>query len=684
MWAAANDASERHRRRSRLEKLRRGIIQVSHAAGVHDDKERLSNKDSSRKSDDSSSDSESEGSDDERSTTESVHDVDQDVAQATEPLRGDVSTTDQIATQEGMRNSHKKKRRINGDTDKKRKKNKAKKKKKRKQVREETPEATMARLTSSYSVAMEAVGALHRVSRRYCDLWKEREASRESQSRGNDAVVGEVMDDKGFQQGLLEKFRGEQERIELEDNLEENNAELAECDAGSKRKRNESTDDIDTGMDIDAGNQVDIEGEAIDLFNENGVREMEKENMNDLEKVRVNTSGGDANRLDGKIKTTRDAIYSISNAARTAMEQSLLLDPFIQAPILKGNIGSKRTHPPLNGNTNAARKSSTPSNKASSDPHFVHSLSSDQMTSACRTVWSSNGCIATAKTCLTKWNRLSAAHHTVLKQIAYLSLVNYADLLLCGCACHRSQDKMLLGTLDRGAVKILGALNLFSSFESGSVSLLQTGESNATIPTSAVKDEKPMKRHSTCCLWKNEPRERTIRLALACYCDASELDGTDPTLWFKMACAARFLGREVDSASWSSSSMISPMKRQLNTKSGIGLPKSYRGLERLALERGMSSIPPGVPPNRTLLKALREMEEWNNWCDIINRGNYASAGVEASSSTTDKNDFIELVINLPNYSWLTLGKILLRACREGAGYGQSSPALSHAWSTVSC
>ena len=43
-----------------------------------------------------------------------------------------------------------------------------------------------------------------------------------------------------------------------------------------------------------------------------------------------------------------------------------------------------------------------------------------------------------------------------------------------------------------------------------------------------------------------ETNEQTIHLALPAYCDATELDSSDPTLWYKLACAARLLGREVD------------------------------------------------------------------------------------------------------------------------------------------
>lgn len=51
---------------------------------------------------------------------------------------------------------------------------------------------------------------------------------------------------------------------------------------------------------------------------------------------------------------------------------------------------------------------------------------------------------------------------------------------------------------------------------------------------------------ATTCLWKDCEKtlgEQTKRLALVAYCDAADMDGSDPTLWFKVACAARGLGR---------------------------------------------------------------------------------------------------------------------------------------------
>ena len=53
-------------------------------------------------------------------------------------------------------------------------------------------------------------------------------------------------------------------------------------------------------------------------------------------------------------------------------------------------------------------------------------------------------------------------------------------------------------------------------------------------------------------------------------------------------------------------------------------------------------------------------------------------------SREEKKCPIELVLHLPRYSWVTLGRILMRASREGVSYGRSMPgAVHHVWSTVS-
>ncbi|KAL3790740.1 hypothetical protein HJC23_010019 [Cyclotella cryptica] len=422
----------------------------------------------------------------------------------------------------------------------------------KKRKREETPEATMARLTTSYSAAMEAVGALHRVSKQICK---------------------ETADNATY------------------DSKEQNDDQHMTCDP-------------------------QVKGDSPE-------KQLEKSRM---------------------------TIQKVAQSARTTLEQSLLLDPIILAPIFLPPRDISRTVKENNG----GRMTQVTNNKSENN------TPADLMASAFLTAWNqADTALDTIELyrqlSLAKWKKLSAAHKSTAKQIAYLSLVNYADLLLCGCTCS---DSCSSDILDRKPVQSLKALELFPD----NCNDVQNANRHCT--------------HHTCCLWVNESRDQTLRLALSSYCDASELDPTDPTLWFKVACTARSLGRQVDPCHVSSN-------KASEDSSIVWKPKSYRSLERLALERGLSALPKGVPPNRMLSKAWREMEKWE-------QSQHSQIVVDEGESVMDtdesggRNRPLELVIHLPKYSWSTLGRILIRACNEGAGYGRSSPAVSHVWSTNCC
>ena len=180
----------------------------------------------------------------------------------------------------------------------------------------------------------------------------------------------------------------------------------------------------------------------------------------------------------------------------------------------------------------------------------------------------------------------SSSHRSTVRELAYLSLVNYADLLVKACPARGQGD----GILDRGVVFHVPRLS-----------------------------------------WKDESVEFTQRLALAALCDASELDGSDPTVWLKLACAARRL------------SVLSPLG-------------SYDRLERHALERGRTALPPDLPPNRLLMRALSECRQQQE-------------AVQVYTSKLYKQEVTPpIVLNLPRYSWSMLGRMLLRASREGSAY----------------
>lgn len=490
MWAAANSGQSRSRR------------------GTNDQLSPNHESDSS----------EWDGSSDERSTTESIHEESGKLVEKTD---------------EEFRSS---KRSLQHQ--------RCPRRRKKTQKREETPEATMARLTASYSAAMGAVGALHRASKQIC-------------KENADSMI--------------------------DDSQEQSDAQHMECD-----------------------NQVNY-----------------------------STTSPEKQRDHARM-----TVQKVAQSARTTLEHSLLLDPFILAPIFLPSVVSR----------------AAPITKSRAMVHLTNNncennIPTDLMASAFLTAWNQADTALDSmefyrQLCVAKWKKLTAAHKCTVKQIAYLSLVNYADLLLCGCACCHSCSSDIL---DRRPVQSLDALKLFQD--------------------NCDDEQSPNQRHThnTSCLWFNESREQTLRLALSSYCDASELDPTDPALWFKIACTARSLGRLVDKRPVS-------YNKELDDPSIVWKPRSYRSLERLALERGLSSLPKGVPPNRMLSKAWREMEKWDQ-CQ------HGQVTLDEDDSVVDTRP-IELVIHLPKNSWSTLGRILITACKEGAGYGRSPLMASHVWSTV--
>jgi hypothetical protein len=197
----------------------------------------------------------------------------------------------------------------------------------------------------------------------------------------------------------------------------------------------------------------------------------------------------------------------------------------------------------------------------------------------------------------------SAAHKSTIRELAYLSLVNYADLLLSCCVCKDPSCQQGNTILDRGVVRKVQVL----------------------------ADKK-------CCCWKGEPQEDTQRLAVTALCDASNLDGTDPTLWLKLACASRGLETIV-----------------LKEDDPTTLITKYRRLQRYALERGSRALPPQMPPNRTVMRALNEIlseiepEEYRPFLASV-------------------PETIKLTVELPRYSWSMLGRMLTKACREGSDF----------------
>ena len=181
----------------------------------------------------------------------------------------------------------------------------------------------------------------------------------------------------------------------------------------------------------------------------------------------------------------------------------------------------------------------------------------------------------------------STSHQTTVREIAYLALLNYADLLV---ACQiPNQASPSMQVLDKGVVPPL-----------------------SLIRWDCIED---------------------LRLALVALCDASDLEDSDPVLWLKLACAARGLSRRLQLTNPDPSS-----------------PLEFQRLERHALERGSLVLPSHLPPNRLIAKARREILEMP---------------ILYSNKIAEQPEPNRLVLDLPRYSWSILGRLLMRACREG-------------------
>lgn len=197
----------------------------------------------------------------------------------------------------------------------------------------------------------------------------------------------------------------------------------------------------------------------------------------------------------------------------------------------------------------------------------------------------------------------SAAHKTTIRELAYLSLVNFSDLLLS--CCIYGSDRNQASILDRGVVR--------------------------KVKTLVDKNK---------CCWVGESEKDTQILVVTALCDASNIDGSDPTLWLKLACAARGLEQIVCE----------------NNNTHTILQSKHRRLQRYALERGIQALPPNMPPNRTVLRALEELNS------------EPEPELYESIVVADTEEQPKITLELPRYSWSMLGRMLIRACREGSDF----------------
>ena len=296
----------------------------------------------------------------------------------------------------------------------------------------------------------------------------------------------------------------------------------------------------------------------------------------------------------GEDTTTKDSaigiIEKVSIAARTTLETAILLDPLMlpHVPTLHQSM-IELSHDDDRG----------------SDSNDTKDTKSTQTTSR----WN----IVKERRPLPP-NISSAAHKSTLIQLCYLSLVNYSDLLQSSCCCNTTSTSSKV-ILDRGIVKRLKSLQ--------------------TRPGQGC--------------WKTEDSEVTQRLAVAALCDASNLDGTDPVLWLKLACASRGLEKLVTERD------DSTVERS-----------QHRRLQRHALERGIVALPPHMPPNRTVTRAL---EEFRREPEPEEYRSKQQDGIDDNTRTITKK------MELTRYSWSALGRMIIRACKgdEVTTVGSTSP-----------
>eukprot|EP00536_Pseudo-nitzschia_multiseries_P002255 jgi/Psemu1/251486/estExt_Genewise1Plus.C_300056 len=312
-----------------------------------------------------------------------------------------------------------------------------------------------------------------------------------------------------------------------------------------------------------------------------------------------------SNNIDNNNQTqnrARQTIARVSNAARNTLETAILLDPLMlpHIPFLHQSmleLSQSLSHRP----SDSAREGDTVSSSSSAS----------------------------------RWNAVnerrplppiisSAAHKSTLAKLAYLSLVNYSDLLQQGSGSLQTQTqtggKAAPATvLDRGIVPRLKSL----------VSRPPGDNSNSNSNS-----------NNGC--WSPEDPEDTQRLAVAALCDAAKLDGSDPIVWLKLACASRRLESVVAEAKARASSpcVMTTLERS-----------RHRRLQVHALQAGSVALPKHMPPNRTILRALEELRAEPE------PETYESGGTSPTPRIRTKT------MELTRYSWSVLGKMILRACK---------------------
>jgi hypothetical protein len=293
----------------------------------------------------------------------------------------------------------------------------------------------------------------------------------------------------------------------------------------------------------------------------------------------------------------------------------------------------------------------------------------------------------------------SAVNKATVQNIAFLSLVNYADLIVTGLppSTFMKKDTTIL---DRGIVPPLrcfprtgmirndedkdttnfakkipdpiSLLQLTNTCWSRTITVLrQTNHRRVNTPIKAnnmsMHQEQDTNRNDDVANQVDSTRMTTaiestssqiysfdesmkdsVRLALVAYLDATSLDGSDPTVWLKLACTARRLGRILHS------------EQQQEEEDTFTSFLRFRRLERYALEKALSCRSSSEGPNRTAVRA------WHQWEQEEKEEYSQSSYIRTTPILPTKEKGMTLEIT--TYSWIWLAKLLIKVCHEGSTY----------------
>lgn len=395
-----------------------------------------------------------------------------------------------------------------------------------------------------------------------------------------------------------------------------------------------------------------------------------------------NIISNDDNRSNNNTNTNIDrnrsleSLQHVATAARTSLEQAILLDPIMttHTPALYQLMQDLAEEATDNGSLGIhSRESSTwtPNKLASISTAAVSTLPNTQ------TVYSDTfiGSQATKPMftnaqeekeirnknerwiMMIKQSKLRppppqitlSAHKSIIRKLAYLSLVNYADLLVSCCVCnnHRYERNKscsinIYNVSNSSSEPAMKAMEKAKNIGKKSTTILDKG----VVPKLKYFVRQKEKNSSVCSCWSFEDESTTYQLALVALCDASRLDSSDPTMWLKLACTARKLGGLLNKS------------KNVRQQEYYHNHTKYRKLEVFALESGYTALPPDVPPNRMVVRALKEL---NNQRMMETKSYYTLLAEDQQQQPT-------IPLDLTRYSWSVLGRMVMKACRNGSNY----------------